>query len=68
MKTIKIDEKDAAQAAHVLRLRVAEHREKHPDNTLVESMCVRLERVADAMDPPDPFRPLIHVHVGGKDA
>ena len=29
MKTITIDEKDAAQAAHVLRLRAQEHREKH---------------------------------------
>jgi hypothetical protein len=65
MKTIKLDEKDALQAAAVLRLRAKDHREKHHGNGLIEEMCVRLERVADAMDPPAPFQPLIHVRVGG---
>jgi len=70
MKTIKIDVKDAAQAAHVLRLRAKELREQATQacgaEKLVRSMADRLDRVADALFPEvDTKGPIVHVRVGG---
>ena len=66
MITIKLDPLDALQAANTLRSRAREHREKH-QNGIIEEMCARLERVADALDPPRPFNPVIYKHIGGNE-